>query len=122
RLAVLAPFADVGLVVVDDEHDAAYKSARTPRFQARDVAIALGGLAGAPVVLGSATPSVETEGRAREGAIERVRLTARLSGAPPEVEIVDLRAELASGNLGMLSRSLSAALGNLGEGEQAILV
>jgi primosomal protein N' (replication factor Y) len=119
---VLAPLADVGLIVVDEEHDAAYKSDRTPRLQARDVAIALGGLAEAPVVLGSATPSVETEGRARDGSIERVRLTARLSGAAPEVEIVDLRAELAAGNLGMLSRSLAAGLTELGEGEQAILV
>ncbi|HEY4226850.1 MAG TPA: primosomal protein N' [Candidatus Limnocylindrales bacterium] len=122
RLAVLAPLADVGLIVVDEEHDAAYKSDRTPRLQARDAAVAIGELAGAPVVLGSATPSVETEGRARDGSIERVRLTARLSGAAPEVEIVDLRAELAAGNLGMLSRSLAGALSGLGEGEQAILV
>ncbi|MEA2672871.1 MAG: hypothetical protein QOI92_63 [Chloroflexota bacterium] len=122
RLAVLAPMADVGLIVVDEEHDAAYKSDRTPRLQARDAAIALGGLAGAPVVLGSATPSVETEGRARDGLIERVRLTARLSGAAPRVEIVDLRAELAAGNVGMLSRALAAGIAELGEGEQAILV
>src|SRR5439155_7352087 len=100
RLAIAAPLADVGLIVVDEEHDAAYKSDRTPRLQARDVAIALAELAGAAVVLGSATPSVETEGKARDGSIERVRLTARLSGAAPHVEIVDLRAELAAGNLG----------------------
>jgi primosomal protein N' (replication factor Y) len=122
RLAVLAPMADVGLIVVDEEHDPAYKSDRTPRLQARDAAIALGGLAGAPVVLGSATPSVETEGHARDGSIERVRLTSRLSGAAPQVQIVDLRAELAAGNLGMLSRALAAGLAELGEGEQAILV
>ena len=67
RLAVLAPLADVGLVIVDEEHDPAYKSDRTPRLQARDVALELGRLAGVPVVLGSATPSVETEGRARDG-------------------------------------------------------
>src|SRR5205085_2627052 len=65
RLAVLAPLADVGLIVVDEEHDPAYKSDRTPRLQARDVAVALGTLAGAPVVLRSATPSGETEGPAR---------------------------------------------------------
>lgn len=122
RLAILAPLADVGLIVVDEEHDAAYKSDRTPRLQARDVAVALGELAGAPVVLGSATPSVETEGKAREGSIQRQRLPVRLSGAPPIVEVVDLRTELAAGNLGMLSRSLGAALGDLADGEQAILV
>jgi primosomal protein N' (replication factor Y) len=122
RLAVLAPLADVGLIVVDEEHDPAYKSDRTPRLQARDTAIELGRLAGAPVVLGSATPSVETEGRARAGEIQRFRLPVRLSGAPPAVEVVDLRAELAAGNLGMLSRLLAGALANLAEGEQAILV
>jgi len=122
RLAVLAPLADVGLIVVDEEHDPAYKSDRTPRLQARDAAVELGRLANAPVVLGSATPSVETEGRARDGAIERYRLLVRLSGAPPSVEVVDLRAELAAGNLAMLSRSLAAALASLPSGEQAILV
>jgi primosomal protein N' (replication factor Y) (superfamily II helicase) len=122
RLAVLAPLADVGLIVVDEEHDPAYKSDRTPRLQARDTAMELGRLAGAPVVVGSATPSVETEGRARDGDIERFRLPIRLSGAPPAVEVVDLRAELAAGNLAMLSRSLATAIANLGEGEQAILV
>jgi len=122
RLAVLAPLADLGLVIVDEEHDAAYKSDRTPRLQARDVALELGRLAGVPVVLGSATPSVETEGRARGGEIERHRLPTRLSGAPPQIEVVDLRAELKDGNVGMLSRSLGAALTALDEGEQAILV
>jgi primosomal protein N' (replication factor Y) len=84
--------------------------------------VQLGRLANAPVVLGSATPSVETEGRARAGEIERFRLPVRLSGAAPAVEIVDLRAELAAGNLGMLSRSLASAMTNLASGEQAILV
>jgi primosomal protein N' (replication factor Y) len=122
RLAVLAPLADVGLIVVDEEHDAAYKSDRTPRLQARDTAAELGRLAGAPVVLGSATPSVETEGYAREGRIARHRLPVRLTGAAPVVEVIDLRAELQAGNLGMLSRRLAESLGALPEGEQAILV
>src|SRR5690606_25962145 len=60
RTAVLAPLTDVGVVIVDEEHDPAYKSDRTPRFQARDTALELGTLAGAAVVLGSATPSVES--------------------------------------------------------------
>jgi primosomal protein N' (replication factor Y) len=110
------------VIVVDEEHDPAYKSDRTPRLQARDTAIELGRLANAPVVLGSATPSVEIEGRAREGKIRRFRLPVRLTGAPPSIEVVDLRAELQAGNLGMLSRSLAAALASLPEGEQAILV
>jgi primosomal protein N' (replication factor Y) (superfamily II helicase) len=122
RLAVLAPLAELGLIVVDEEHDPAYKSDRTPRLQARDAALELGRLAHAPVVLGSATPSVDMEGRARDGEIERHRLPTRLAGAPPEIEVVDLRAELQAGNLGMLSRALAAAIGGLDDGDQAILV
>ena len=124
RLAVLAPLADVGLVIVDEEHEAAYKSDRTPRLQARDAAIELARLAGAAVVLGSATPAVDSAGRAARGAYRRVVLPARLSGAPPAVEVVDLRAELAAGNRGLLSRRLSEALAALDTtaGEQAILV
>ncbi|HXI45648.1 MAG TPA: primosomal protein N', partial [Candidatus Acidoferrales bacterium] len=122
RLAITAPLADVGLVVVDEEHDPAYKSDRTPRLQARDTAIQLAELAGAAVVLGSATPSVESEGRARDGAYRRVRLPSRPTGRPPAIEIVDLRAELAAGVTGMLSRSLAAALAALEPPDQAILV
>ena len=69
-MAVLAPLADLGVVVVDEEHDAAYKSDRTPRYQARDVALELGRLAGAPVVLGSATPDIVSVGRARAGELD----------------------------------------------------
>ena len=122
RMALTAPLADVGLIVVDEEHDAAYKSDRTPRFQARDAAIALGRLAGAAVVLGSATPSVESVGRVRQGRYDHALLPDRPSGAPPRVEVVDLRAELASGNRGLLSESLRNALESLPEGERAILM
>jgi primosomal protein N' (replication factor Y) len=124
RTAVLAPFADVGLIVVDEEHEAAYKSDRTPRIQARDVAVRLGALAGAAVVLGSATPATESEGRARLGAYRRVTLPERLAGAPPVVELVDLRQELASGNRGLLSGLLATRLAALDRaaGDRAILV
>ena len=124
RLAVVAPLADVGLVIVDEEHDPAYKSDRTPRLQARDVAVRLGELAGAAVVLGSATPAVDSVGRARAGVYARVVLPVRPVGAAPAVEIVDLRAELAAGVRGLISRDLAAALGSLdtAAGQQAILV
>jgi len=122
RITLTAPLADIGLIVVDEEHDAAYKSDRTPRLQARDAAIALGRLAGAAVVLGSATPSVETVGRVREGRYRHVVLPDRPTGAPPRVEVVDLRAELAAGNRGLLSGQLRNALQSLPEGERAILV
>ena len=83
RTAFAAPLADVGLIVVDEEHDAAYKSDRTPRLQARDAALALARLAGAAVVLGSATPSVESVGRVREGRYRHASCPDRPSGAPP---------------------------------------
>ena len=83
RLAVLSPLPDVGIVIVDEEHDAAYKSDRTPRLQARDVAIELGRLAGAAVVLGSATPAVDSVGFARSGRYRHAVLADRAAGAPP---------------------------------------
>ena len=124
RLAVVAPLADIGVIIVDEEHEAAYKSDRTPRLQARDTAIELARLAGAAIVLGSATPAVESIGRARTNTYDRVVLPARPVGSAPNVEVVDLREELAAGVRGLLSRPLSAALTSLDtrSGEQAILV
>jgi primosomal protein N' (replication factor Y) len=123
RLAVLAPLDDVGLIVVDEEHEGAYKSDRTPRIQARDVAIELASQAGAALILGSATPAVETVGRVREGRYRRVVLPSRPSGERPEVEVVDLREELKGGNRGLLSERLTGAIAALDTdaGEQAIL-
>ena len=123
RLAVLAPLGDVGVVVVDEEHDAAYKSDRTPRIQARDVAIRLAELAGAAVILGSATPAVDSMGRARDGTYRRVVLPSRPSGARPAVEVVVLREELKAGNRSPISGALAAALTALDRsiGDQAIL-
>ena len=124
RSAVLAPLPDVGLVIVDEEHDGAYKSDRTPRIQARDTAVRLASIAGAACVLGSATPAVETIGRARAGTYRRIALPERPAGAPPRIEVVDLRAELADGNRGLLSRRLAGALSALdpAAGDRAILV
>jgi primosomal protein N' (replication factor Y) len=124
RLAAMAPLADVGVVIVDEEHDPAWKSDRTPRIQARDTAVRLAELAGAAIILGSATPAVDTVGRVREGRYRRVALPVRPAGASPQIELVDLRAELQAGNRGLLSSALAEALRDLdpGEGDQAILV
>jgi primosomal protein N' (replication factor Y) len=123
RIAALAPLADPGVVIVDEEHDPSYKSDRTPRYQARDLAVELGRLANAPVILGSATPDVATLGRARAGEFEHAVLP-RVAGNRATVEVVDLRAELAGGNKGLLSVALASAIESLDTagGEQAILL
>ena len=103
-----------GVIIVDEEHDAAYKSDRTPRLQARDVAVRLGALAGAAVVLGQRHAGRRDVGRARAGTYRaRHAAGSALAGAPPAVEVVDLRAELAAGNRGLLSAPLVAALAAL---------
>ena len=124
RLAVLAPLADIGLVIVDEEHEGAYKSDRTPRLQARDTALRLAELAGAAAIIGSATPAVDSIGRARAGTYRRVVLPSRPVGSRPTIEVVDLRAELRDGNRGLLSADLTKALAalDLDAGDQAILV
>ena len=123
RIATLAPLADPGVIVVDEEHDPAYKSDRTPRYQARDLAVELGRLANAPVVVGSATPDVATLGRALSGEYEHAVLP-RIAGSRAAVDVVDLRAELAEGNKGLLSVALASALQGLDteNGDQAILL
>ncbi|HZW02224.1 MAG TPA: primosomal protein N' [Candidatus Deferrimicrobium sp.] len=124
RMAVLVPPDPLGVVVVDEEHDPAYKSDRTPRYQARDVALALGQLAGAAVILGSATPDVVSVGLARQGRLRHLRLHGRRSGSPVAVELVDMRAELAEGNRGLISAPLAEALQALDRsaGDRAILL
>jgi primosomal protein N' (replication factor Y) len=92
RSAVFAPLADLGLVVVDEEHDAAYKQDEGLRYHARDLAIVRAKLAGAPAILGSATPSVESYQQALDGKYRLLSLPDRVEGRPlPAVEILDLR-------------------------------
>jgi primosomal protein N' (replication factor Y) len=111
RSAVFAPVPDLGVVVVDEEDSAAYKQDRVPRYHAVEVALLLGDLCDAPVVLGSATPRVETFFRAHDGDLELVSLPARVTGRPlPPIEVVDLREELRAGNTSPLSQELTHAL------------
>jgi primosomal protein N' (replication factor Y) (superfamily II helicase) len=95
RSAIFAPLHDAGLIVVDEEHDPAYKNENGIRYHARDLAVTLGRLSGCPVVLGSATPSAESYANVRRGRYKMTRLTARVEGRDlPAVEILDLRQHL----------------------------
>jgi primosomal protein N' (replication factor Y) len=123
RTAIFAPLPDLRLIVLDEEHDGGYKSDRTPRYDARWVARRRAALTGAHLVLGSATPDLVTLARVRGGLAERSGLAERQVGQAPPVEVVDMRAELASGNRSVLSRSLVEAMAGLGpERGQGILL
>ena len=121
RSALFAPVGRAALIVVDEEHETAYKQDETPRYLARDVAVYRGALEDGVVVLGSATPSLESRANAEEGKYERVVLPERIGDRPlPKVEIVDLKTvdPVAPG----LYRPLADALEEtLAEGDQAIL-
>jgi primosomal protein N' (replication factor Y) len=125
RSAVFAPLERVGLVVVDEEHDASYKQDESPRYQGRDVAIIRGQRANALVVLGSATPSMESYYNATIGRYERVVLEKRVLDRPlATVRAVDMREEYAErGPDVVLSRALEAALATrLERREQALVL
>jgi primosomal protein N' (replication factor Y) len=121
RSAVFAPLPRLGIVVVDEEHDPSYKQEEGSRYHGRDVAIMRAKLLQVPVILGSATPSLESFERAQTGRYRLVRLPQRIEERPlPLVEIVDLRR--IEGGDRLLSPPLVAALGAcLGRGEQALL-
>jgi primosomal protein N' (replication factor Y) len=125
RSAVFAPLPNLGLVVVDEEHDASYKQDEYPRYNGRDLAIMRGKMAGAVVVLGSATPSMESYRRATLGRYRLLRLPERIGSAGlPPVEIVDMRREFEEvGRESILSRRLLAALEDrLARGEQSLVL
>lgn len=107
RSALFSPFPNLGFIIIDEEHEAAYKSETVPCYHARETAIARAGMCGAGVVLGSATPSVESYARARAGEYRLYEMNRRISGRPlPVVYRVDLREELKRGNRTILSDKL----------------
>jgi primosomal protein N' (replication factor Y) (superfamily II helicase) len=123
RTAIFAPLAGPVLLVVDEAHDAGFKSDRTPRYDARWVARRRAQLSGGRAVFGTATPDVVTLARVRGGLVERSVLHERRVGRAPRIELVDLRDELSEGNRSIFSRLLHAALRDLQPGtEQAILL
>jgi primosomal protein N' (replication factor Y) len=104
RSALFSPFSKLGLIIIDEEHENSYKSETAPRYHARETAIHRAAMCGASVILGSATPSVESYYQAGLGNYRLLELTERVEKRPlPECEIIDLRAELKSGNRSILS-------------------
>lgn len=123
RSALFTPFSNIGIIVMDEEHESSYKSESTPKYHAREVALQVARLHGASVVLGSATPSLESYYRGMRGEYKLFTLKERLTGGMlPTVYTVDLREELKEGNRSIFSKKLQMLLADrLSKGEQSIL-
>ncbi|MGO4887834.1 primosomal protein N' [Anaerobacillus sp. MEB173] len=123
RSAIFAPFENLGIIIIDEEHEGSYKQEENPRYHARDVAIYRGEYHQCPVVLGSATPSLESYARAKKNVYHLLPLLQRVNELQmPSVEIVDMREELRNGNRSMFSTVLFQKLNDrLEKGEQSVL-
>lgn len=123
RSALFLPLQDLGLIIIDEEHENSYKSDQNPKYNTKEVAEYLATLKDAKYILGSATPSIETYYEALTGKIELVEMKNRVSNRPmPHMKIIDMREELRTRNLSLLSRELASELEkNLENGEQSIL-
>ena len=123
RSAIFAPIQNIGAIIIDEEHDSSYKSEMTPRYDAKEVARQIAKVNNVPLILGSATPDINTYYNAQQEKIELLELTKRANKSSlPEVEIVDLREELAKGNRSMISTKLYEKIEeNIKNGHQTIL-
>ncbi|PLR69701.1 primosomal protein N' [Bacillus sp. UMB0893] len=123
RSAVFAPFRNLGMIIIDEEHEGSYKQEENPRYHARDVAIYRAEFHQCPVVLGSATPSLESFARAGKKVYQLLSLKERVNQRPlPEVEVIDMREELRNGNRTMFSASLLEKLQErISKSEQSVL-
>ena len=123
RSAIFAPAKDLGIVIIDEEHDSSYKSEMTPRYDAKEIARYIAKENNIPLVLGSATPDLDTFYRAKNEEISLLKLIKRANEKSlPEIEIIDLREELAKGNKSMISTRLYGEIeNNLNNKKQTIL-
>lgn len=123
RSALFTPFMDLGLIIVDEEHETSYKSETVPRYHARETAIKRASMTGASVVLGSATPSVDSYYKAKQGEYRLLELKNRVKEKPlPQCEVIDLREELQRGNRSILSDRLTELMEDrLAKGQQIML-
>ena len=123
RSALFSPFTRLGLIIIDEEHESSYKSETVPRYHARETAIERAKMCGAQVVLGSATPSVESYYRAQAGEYELLELRHRVADKPlPQVTVTDLREELRRGNRSILSGRLQELMEDRLEKHQQIML
>lgn len=123
RSALFTPFDKLGLIIIDEEHEGSYKSENSPKYTARDVAFYRGRTEGASVILGSATPSLESYHAAKNGRLKLYELTARAGNAAlPEVHIVDLREEMRSGNRSIFSGCLHELINDRLEKKEQIML
>lgn len=123
RSAVFAPTENIGIIIIDEEHDSSYKSEAVPKYDTKEIAKKIAQENKCPLVLGSATPDLVTYYKAQKGRIKLLELTQRANNSKlPKVEVIDLKMELASGNRSMLSNALQQAIEeNLKEKRQTIL-
>ncbi|MCR5784155.1 MAG: primosomal protein N' [Eubacterium sp.] len=123
RSALFAPFEKLGIIIIDEEHETSYQSENVPRYHARETAVARARIAGASVVLGSATPSLDSYYRAKEGIYNLLELKERAGNSKlAQTEIVDLREELKSGNKSVFSRRLQAEIKRALEKEEQVML
>ncbi|MGM9896509.1 MAG: primosomal protein N' [Enterococcus faecalis] len=125
RSAIFAPIENIGVIIIDEEHEASYKQEEPPRYHARDLAIWRSEYHHCPVVLGSATPSLESRARAQKNVYQRLRLTQRANQAAtlPTIDVVDMRQEVENGNVSSFSMSLQEKLQErLEKNEQSVLL
>ncbi|WP_410983880.1 primosomal protein N' [Bacillus cereus] len=123
RSAIFAPFENLGIIIIDEEHESSYKQEDNPKYHARDVAVLRGQYHNCPIVLGSATPTLESFARAKKGVYELLTMQKRMNEqALPTVEIVDMREELRDGNRSMFSKLLHEKIADrLKKKEQMVL-
>ena len=123
RSAIFAPIQNLGLIIIDEEHDSSYKSETNPRYNAKELAGYMAKKNNIPLVLGSATPDISTYYKAENNKIEMLKLTKRANESNlPKVDVIDLREELANGNRSILSRKLYEEIEkNLKDKKQTIL-
>ncbi|HLR92643.1 MAG TPA: primosomal protein N' [Atopostipes sp.] len=124
RSSVFAPLDKIGLIVIDEEHEATYKQSESPRYHARDVAIWRAQQHNSPVILGSATPSLESRARASKNVYQLLELKERVNNRPlPQVKVIDMRDEMREGNSSLFSTPLQEALKDrLENNEQSVLM